>query len=103
MFNDNIRGISAISWREQEEFEETKGVIRIRKSKRDRQHKGQKKKKKRINNDLRKTTQNTKDRGTRTPLNIGGELRCPGRADSSFSTSETRRVTLVTNPVTNHK
>jgi hypothetical protein len=84
VFNDNKRGISAISWREQEEFEETKGVIRIRKSKRDRQHKGQKKKKKRINNDLRKTTQNTKDRGTRTPLNIGGELRCPGSCPSSI-------------------
>ena len=31
MFNDSISGISAIPSREQEEFEETKGVIRIRK------------------------------------------------------------------------
>ena len=34
-----------------EEFEDTKGIIRIRKSK-DRQHNGQKKKYKRTNNDL---------------------------------------------------
>jgi hypothetical protein len=35
------------------EFEDTKGVIRIRKSKQDRQHNGQKQKKdKRTNNDL---------------------------------------------------
>jgi hypothetical protein len=37
-----------------EEFEDTKGVIRIRNSKKDRQHNGQKKKDKRTNNDLQK-------------------------------------------------
>ena len=36
----------------QEEFEDTKGVTRIRKSKKNRQHNGQKKKYKRTNNDL---------------------------------------------------
>ena len=36
----------------QEEFEDTKGVIRIRISKKNRQHNGQKKKDKRTNNDL---------------------------------------------------
>jgi hypothetical protein len=36
----------------QEEFEDTKGVIRICKSKKDRRHNGQKKKGKRTNNDL---------------------------------------------------
>ena len=36
----------------QEEFEDTKGVIRIRKSMKDRQHNGQKKKDKKTNNDL---------------------------------------------------
>jgi hypothetical protein len=36
----------------QEEFEDTKGVIRICISKRNRQHNGQKKKDKRTNNDL---------------------------------------------------
>jgi hypothetical protein len=35
-----------------EEFRDTKGVIRIRISKRNRQHNGQKKKYKRTNNDL---------------------------------------------------
>ena len=35
-----------------EEFEDTKGVIRIRKSKKDRQHNDQKKKDKMTNNDL---------------------------------------------------
>ena len=54
----------------QEEFENTKRVIRIRKSK-DRQHNGQKKKyKQQIN--LQNTTQKKKDRATRTPLKPGG-------------------------------
>ena len=35
----------------EEEFEDTKGVIRIRKSKKNRQHNGQKKNYKRTNND----------------------------------------------------
>jgi len=38
--------------RDIEEFEDIKGVIRIRTSKKNRQHNGQKKKYKRINNDL---------------------------------------------------
>ena len=38
-----------------EEFEDTKGIIRIRKSKKDRQHNGQKKNYKRTNNDLQNT------------------------------------------------
>ena len=84
----------------QEEFEDTKEVIKIRKSKKDRQHNNKKKKKnKRTNNDLQNTTQKTKDRTTRTPLKPGGELRCSGRVSSSCSISGTRRVTLVTNPV----
>jgi hypothetical protein len=36
----------------EEEFKDTKGVIRIRNSKKDKQHNGQKIKDKRINNDL---------------------------------------------------
>jgi hypothetical protein len=44
-------------------------------------------------------THKTKDRVTRTPLKIGGELRCLGRVSSSCSISGTRRVNLVTNPV----
>ena len=40
-----------------EEFEDTKRVIRIRKSKKDRQHNNQKKKAKRSNKDIQNTTQ----------------------------------------------
>ena len=46
-----------------------------------------------------KHTYKTKDRVTRTPLKTGGELRCSGKVGSSCSTSGTRRVNLVTNPV----
>jgi len=53
----------------QEEFADTKRVIRIRKSK-DRQHNGQKKKNKRTNNDLQ-NIHKTKERVTRTPLKSG--------------------------------
>jgi hypothetical protein len=49
-------------------YEGTKEVIRIRKTKKNRQ----KKKDKRTNNDLQNITQKTKDRVTRTPLKIGG-------------------------------
>jgi len=55
----------------QEEFEDTKGVIRSRKSKKNRQYNGQKKKDKRTNNDLQNTTQKTKDRVTQNPLKQG--------------------------------
>jgi hypothetical protein len=53
---------------ELKEFEDTKGVIRIRISKKDRQHNGQKK------NDKQRSTKHThktKDRITRTPLKPG--------------------------------
>ena len=50
-----------------------------------------------------KHTHKTKDRVTRTPLKTGGELRCSRRVSSSCSTSDTRRVNLVTNPVTSHE
>ena len=53
-----------------EEFEDTKGVIRIRKSK-DRQYNGQKKKNKRTNNDIQNIAHKTKDRVTRTQLKTG--------------------------------
>ena len=59
----------------QEEFEDTEEVIRIRKSKKDRQLNGQTKKDKRKNNDLQNITHKTKDRVTRTPLRTGCELR----------------------------
>ena len=49
-----------------EMFEDTKGVIRSRKSK-ERQYNGQKKKDKRTKNNIQNTTQKTKDRATLTP------------------------------------
>ena len=50
-----------------------------------------------------KHTIKTKDRVTRTPIKTGVELRCSGRVSSSCSTSGTRRVNLVTNPVISHE
>ena len=50
-----------------------------------------------------KRTHKTKDRVTRTPLKTGDELRCSGRVNSSCSTSDTRRVNLVTNTMINHE
>ena len=46
----------------EEEFEDTKSVIKIPKSKKDRQHNGQKEKNIRTNNDLQSITHKTKDR-----------------------------------------
>jgi len=56
-------------------------------------------KRKRTNNDLRNTTQKTKDRAPRTSLKIRGSI----RVSSFCSTYGTRRVTLVTNPVMNEE
>jgi len=55
----------------QEEFEDIKGVINIRKSKSYWQDNGHKKSDRRTNNNLQNTTQKTKDRATRTPQNTG--------------------------------
>ena len=83
-----------------EKFEDTKGIIRIRISKKNKQHNGQKKKYK---GRFTKHTHRTKDRVTQTPLKTRGELMCSGRVRSSCSTSDTRRVNLVTNPVICHE
>ena len=64
-----------------EESEDTKGAIRIRISKKNRQHNGQNKKDKKRSTEH---TYKTKDRVTRTPLKTGGELRCFGRVGSSY-------------------
>ena len=45
----------------------------MRKSKKNKWHNDQKKKNKRINNDLQNITHKTKDRVTQTPLKTGGE------------------------------
>jgi hypothetical protein len=86
-----------------EEFEDTKGVIRIRMSKKNLQHNGQKKKCKSTNDDMQNIHIKTKNRVTRKPLKNGNELRCSGRVNSSCSTSGTRRVNVVKNPVLSHE
>jgi hypothetical protein len=53
-------------------FEDTKGVIRNRKSNKDSQYNGQKKKNKRTNNYIEKITQKSKDRAARTSLKTWG-------------------------------
>ena len=65
-----------------EEFEDTKGVIRIRKSKEIGQHTMTKRK--RTNNDLQNITHKTKDRVIQTSLKPGGEVRCSRRISSSI-------------------
>jgi hypothetical protein len=50
-----------------------------------------------------KHTNKTKDRVTRTPLKNGCELMCSGRVSSSWFTSNTHRVNLVTTPVISHE
>ena len=76
-------------------FEDSKGVIRIRKSSKNRQHNGQMKKDKQRST---RHTHKTKDRVTQTPLKTMGELGCSGRVNS-----DTRRVNLVTNAVLSHE
>jgi len=73
-------------------------VIRIRKSKKDRQHNGEKDKQRSTNH-----THKTKDRVTRNPLQTGGELMWFVRVNSSCATSGTRCVNVVTNSVISHE
>jgi hypothetical protein len=76
----------------EEELEDTKGVTRIRKSKKDRQTQWPKEKGQRDKQHSTKHIHKTKDRVTRIPLKTGDEIRCAGRVSSSCSTSGTRRV-----------
>ena len=71
--------------------------------KKSRQHNGQKEKVQKDKQWSTKHTHKTKDWVTRTPLKTRSELRCCGRVSSSCSTSDTRRVNLVTNPVISHE
>ena len=87
--NSNIHKNTFRKYFSYEEFEDTKGILRIRKSKKDRQHNGQKKKDKMTNNDLQNITHKPKERVTRTLLKTGGELRCSERVSTSSSTSGT--------------
>ena len=81
-----------------EEFEDTKGVMRVLKSKKVRQNNVIEKKDKRTNNDLQ-NIHKAKDRVTRTTPKPG----CSGMVASSCSTSNTSRVYLVTNPMISHQ
>ena len=60
-------------------------------------------KEKKTDNDHTKHTHKATNWLTRTPLKVGGELRCSGRMSSSCCTSDTRHVNLVTNPVISHE
>jgi hypothetical protein len=100
--HSRVKSISTIIFHK-EEIEDTKGVIRIRIPKKNRQHNGQKKKVQKDKQRSTKHTYKTKDRVTGTPLKTRGELRCSGRVSSSCSTSGTRRVILATKPVINRK
>jgi hypothetical protein len=48
-------------------------------------------------------THKAKDRVPRTTIKTGGVLRCSWRVSSPCSTSGTRRVNLVTNPMISHE
>jgi len=93
-------GKSKVFSKGEEEFEDTKGVIIIHKSKTtdNTMTKANKDKQRYTKLDIE-----TNDRATRTPLKIGSELRCSSRVNSSCSTSDTRRVILVTKPVISHQ
>ena len=77
LFKSSFHELTIMSG-DQEEFEDTKGVIRIRKSKKNRQHNDQKKKDKKDKQRSAKPTHETKNRVTRIPLKTGCELRCSG-------------------------
>ena len=63
----------------EEESEDTKGVIRIHKSKKVRQHNGQKEMDKKTKNDLQNIAHKTKDRVTQTSLITGVKSGAPER------------------------
>ena len=87
-----------------EKFEETKGVIRSRKSKKVRKYHGQKRKDKERNNGPHDTQQKTKDCVTWTPLKTTrGELIWSRIVSSSCSNNDTCWITLVTIPMISHE
>jgi hypothetical protein len=84
-----------------EEFDDTKGVIRIV-NRRSTENTVANRKRTKEKKQYTKHSHKTKDRVTRSPLKTGEELRCYGRVSSSCSTIGTRRVNLVTNLVISH-
>ena len=85
----------------EEVFKDTKGAIRIRILKKNRQHNGQKKKDKRTNNDQQNIHIKLKIEEHEPHQKPGGELRCSERVSSSCSTGDTRRVNLDVTITTN--
>ena len=75
---------------------DTKGAIRIRISKKNRQHNGQKIKHKRTNNDPQNIHIKLKIEQHKPHQKTGGELRCSGRVSSSCFTSGTLRIGKMT-------
>jgi len=90
----SLYGSCLLIWHRQEKIEDTKEVVRSRKSKKDRQHNGQRKTIERTNNDVESITEKTKD--LTKPLKTGSELMCSWGVDSSCATCDTRRFILVT-------
>jgi len=86
--------------RKKEKFQTTKGVMRSRV---DRWGTTQMNMDKRTNNDQQNTTQKTKDCETRTPLKTGVNSGAPEMVSTSYSTSGTRCLTLLTNPKIGHE
>ena len=79
-----------------------KGRSEFRKSEKDIQHNGLKKKDKGTNSDLQNNAHKAKDRVKRTTLSTRGEHRCSGMASSSCATSATHLASLVTNLMISH-
>ena len=77
--------------------------MKIRISKKDRQNNELKKTYKMAKNDIQSTTQKPKDRTARTSLNTGVKLDAFKRGNSSYSTSGTRRTTLIANRLIRHE
>ena len=77
-----------------EEFEDTKGVIRIRASQKNRQNQWPKEKVQKNKKRSTKHTYKIKDRVVRTPLKTGSNFMCSGRVSSSYSTSDTHNHLL---------
>ena len=77
-----------------QEIEDTVGVIRNRKSKKDRPIKREN-----VKHQSTIHYTETNDRATETQPKIGSEFRCYGRVSSSCFTGDTGRVTLFSKPV----
>ena len=81
-----------------QEFEDTKGVIRIRYIEDEQTTQWLSEQLQKDKQRSTKHAHKTKNRVQQTPLKTRGERRCTGRVSSSCPTSGARRINLVTNP-----